>query len=44
MAERPVAHNTPEDAAYKLMHDVAQVEGVVFNRSPGDSQAGATRQ
>ncbi len=46
MAEETVVHigeNSPEQVAYKLLREIARVEGKVFHKKPSTSQSVAER-
>ena len=46
MADAPVVHigeNSPEHVAYRLMHEIAAVEGIVFYRSKDADKKSADR-
>ena len=46
MADSTIVHigeNSPEEVAYKLLVDVARVEGKVFHQSPSGGYTTATR-
>lgn len=45
--QAPVVHigeNSPERVAHVLMHEIAQMEGKVLHRSPGERSETATRK
>lgn len=47
MADQTVVHigeNSPEQVAYRLMHEIATVEGVSFSRMPSQGNRKATRE
>jgi hypothetical protein len=39
-----IGENSPEHVAWKLLHDVAAVEGKAFHRTPGPNQEPADRK
>ena len=47
MADQPVVHigeNSLEQVAYKLIDNIARIEGKVTHRNPGDGKETASRE
>lgn len=47
MADQAVVHigeNSPEQVAFRLMHEIALMEGKVLHRNPGERSETATRK
>ena len=47
MADQPVVHigeNSPEQVAFKLMFNIARVEGKVLHRNPEDGEETASKE
>jgi hypothetical protein len=47
MADNTIVHmgeNSPEQVAFKLLHEIAQVEGKVFHTNPSEGRQTADRR
>ncbi len=47
MADQPVVHigqNSPEQVAFKLVHEIARAEGRVTDRNPSSGQQTASKE